>query len=341
MTPQRLREITGRYPQMTAVVAGDYCLDRYFEIDPSKTETSLETGLPAWQVTRVRAQPGGAGCIMGNVAALGTGKCLAVGFCGQDGEGLELRKGLAEMGIDTRHFFATPERSTFTYGKPLVMHPGQPAEELSRLDIKNWSATPETVWRQIIEHLEEAIAAADAVILMEQVDHRGTGVLPKPVKDALAKMARENGKTFVADSRCAVEEYSDVCLKINRRELMHHFGRTGGDDAPESLVADLTKQWARQIGRNVIITLGADGILAAEGDGTLHRSPKVAVPPPIDIVGAGDCVLANVTMALAAGANLGEAIEIANYAGAVVIKKLGTTGTASPDEIAHAMQAYA
>jgi bifunctional ADP-heptose synthase (sugar kinase/adenylyltransferase) len=271
---------------------------------------------------------------MGNVAAAGTGKCLAVGFCGQDGEGLELQRGLAEMGVDTRHFFSTPLRHTFTYGKPLVMHPDRPAEELSRLDIKNWAPTPPEVSAQVIEHLTDAVAAADAVILMEQVDHRQTGVLTAQVKAAVAKLAARSGKPFVADSRCAVDEYANVSLKINRSELLRHFGRTGGDEAPEALVGELAAKWARQLGHNVIVTLGADGILASAADGTLHRAARVPVPPPIDIVGAGDCVLANVTLALAGGADLGEAIQIANLAGAVVIKKLGTTGTATPDEIA-------
>ena len=129
MNIQRLAEIISTYPRLTIVVAGDYCLDRYFEIDPARQETSLETHLPAHQVVNIRAQPGGAGCIMGNVVAAGAGTCLAVGFCGQDGEGTELRAGLKALGVDGRYFFATRQRHTFTYGKPLVLHPDRPVEE--------------------------------------------------------------------------------------------------------------------------------------------------------------------------------------------------------------------
>ena len=53
----------------------------------------------------------------------------------------------------------------------------------------------------------------------------------------------------------------------------------------------------------------------------------------IDIVGAGDAVTANLTTALAAGASLTEALELANAAASIVIHQLGTTGTASPDQI--------
>lgn len=341
LTLQRLKEITDRYARLTVAVAGDFCLDRYFEIDPARTETSLETNLPAWQVVNVRGQPGGAGCVTGNVAALAPRAALAVGFCGEDGEGMELRRGLERLGVDTRHFLATPDRHTFTYGKPLLMHPGRPPEELSRLDIKNWSPTPPAVVERICEHLGAAVEQADAIIMLEQVDHRNTGALPRPVKALAAQLAAKAGagKVFVGDSRCAVDEYANVNLKINRGELLRHFGQEGGDRADLKLVQELAVRWAGEIGRNVIITLADEGILAAEPNGTLHRAGKIPTTGEIDIVGAGDCVLANLTVALAAGATLGEAVRIANLAASVVIKKLGTTGTASIAETAAALEA--
>ena len=82
MTSERFQEITGRYAALRIAVAGDYSWDRYLEIDPAKTETSIETGLPVHNVTRVRAQPGASGTVLNNLAALGV-----VGFCGCDGEG--------------------------------------------------------------------------------------------------------------------------------------------------------------------------------------------------------------------------------------------------------------
>ena len=61
MDSPRFNAIAERYPDLTIAVLGDFCLDRYLEIDPSKNETSLETGLPVHNVVNVRAQPGGAG----------------------------------------------------------------------------------------------------------------------------------------------------------------------------------------------------------------------------------------------------------------------------------------
>ncbi len=71
MNSQRLRQITDRYAGLRIALLVDFCLDRYLEIDPARRETSLETGLPVYNVTRLRAQPGGSGTVLNNLVALG------------------------------------------------------------------------------------------------------------------------------------------------------------------------------------------------------------------------------------------------------------------------------
>src|SRR5437016_8218171 len=122
MTGARFQAVTERYRELSIAVLGDFCLDRYLEIDPARHEVSLETGLPVHNVVNVRAQPGGAGTVLNNLVALGVGKIFPVGFCGDDGEGYELRRALgAREGVQLDHFFQTSERCTFTYCKPLVI----------------------------------------------------------------------------------------------------------------------------------------------------------------------------------------------------------------------------
>ena len=67
--------------------------------------------------------------------------------------------------------------------------------------------------------------------------------------------------------------------------------------------------------------------------------PSLPLRGPIDIVGAGDSVTANLTAALAAGASLAESLQMANAAASVVIHQLGTTGTASVAQIAAVLAA--
>ena len=55
MNDSRFQEITDCYPQLSVAVIGDYCLDRYLEIDPSRSEVSIETGLEVFNVNNVRS----------------------------------------------------------------------------------------------------------------------------------------------------------------------------------------------------------------------------------------------------------------------------------------------
>src|SRR5437773_3122886 len=118
----RFEKITNRYAHLRIAIVGDFCLDRYLEIDPAKREISIETGLPVHNVVNVRSQPGGAGTILNNLAALGIGEIFPVGFSGEDGEGYELHRALrARKGARLDHFVMLAERRTFTYCKPLVL----------------------------------------------------------------------------------------------------------------------------------------------------------------------------------------------------------------------------
>ena len=86
-------------------------------------------------------------------------------------------------------------------------------------------------------------------------------------------------------------------------------------------------------GQPVFLTLGAGGILAFHAEGPTHI-PAVPVAGPIDIVGAGDATMAGIASALCAGATVPEAAQIGCLAAAVTIKQIGTTGTASREQMA-------
>ena len=98
MTPARFDALIARFRTLRLGVVGDFSLDRYFDIDPARAEKSLETGLPVHNVTRVRCQPGAAGNIVQNLAALSPAALWPVGYCGDDGEGFELRRALRRLG---------------------------------------------------------------------------------------------------------------------------------------------------------------------------------------------------------------------------------------------------
>ncbi|MEI7733188.1 MAG: PfkB family carbohydrate kinase [Verrucomicrobiota bacterium] len=333
MDKQRFKELTGNYRRLKVAVIGDFCLDRYLEIDPRKAEVSIETGLPVHNVVRVRPQPGGAGTIVNNLVALGIAEIYPVGFCGEDGEGYELQRALGKpRSVCLDYFFATPMRRTFTYCKPLLLQPGVPPKELNRLDSKNWTPTPAALSRKIANAIRPLARRVDAIIVLEQVDRANTGVVTTALLKTLAGITRTNpALPIVADSRRGLRHFPPLIFKMNTTEL-GKMSRTSGQIQTEQIKANLGS-FAKRQGRAVYVTAAEAGMMGATPDGRVEHVPALPLRGPIDIVGAGDSVTANLASALAAGASLRESMELANAAASVVIHKLGTTGTAALPEI--------
>ena len=108
----------------------------------------------------------------------------------------------------------------------------------------------------------------------------------------------------------------------------------GRSSTPLEDVKATAAQLAQRNGRPVFVTLAERGIVGAGPTGAVEHVPALPVRGPIDIVGAGDAVTANLAAALAAGASLREALELAAVASSIVIHQLGTTGTASVADLA-------
>ena len=66
-------QLLGRFGDVRIAVVGDFFLDKYLVVDPEIAETSIETGLEAYQVVGKRLSPGAAGTVTSNLAALGVG----------------------------------------------------------------------------------------------------------------------------------------------------------------------------------------------------------------------------------------------------------------------------
>jgi len=333
MTPARFDALTTRFAQLCVGVVGDFSLDRYFDIDPAKAETSLETGLPVHNVTRVRCSPGAAGNIVQNLGALGTGPLWPVGFCGEDGEGFELLRALrAVPGVSLDNFLRTPDRRTFTYTKPLVHTPGKPPAELSRLDIKNWGPTPADVEDELCSALRDLAPQFDALIVMDQAGVPGTGVISKAVLATVRELTVAHPRLVaVADSRHGLGRFPPLVFKMNATEFATLTG--GRPGAPDAEILAGAERLAAASRRAVFITLAERGIIgAAPGEPAAHV-PALPVRGAIDIVGAGDAVTAALTLALAAGATPGDAMQLSQAAASIVIHQLGTTGVARVPEI--------
>ncbi len=335
MTPDRFATLLHAFTHLRVGVIGDFSLDRYFDIDPARVETSLETGLPVHNLTRVRCQPGAAGNIAQNLAALSIAALHPLGLCGDDGEGFELRRALQRLpGAHLDQFHLTAERPTFTYSKPLLHRPGQPPEELSRLDLKHPVPLPPTLEAALMTSLHSLAPNLDALIVMDQAGVQGAGVICAGVLTALAEISRNQPQLVImADSRHGLGPFPPLIFKMNAAEFALLTGRPANTCHLIDDIAAGAAALAERNQRAVFITLAERGIIgAAPGVAAVH-APALPVRGSIDIVGAGDTVTATLTLALAAGATLPEALELAQAAASIVIHQLGTTGVATPAKL--------
>ncbi len=233
-------------------------------------------------------------------------------------------------------FLTVATRRTPVYCKPLVIEAGQPSRELNRLDSKNWTATPEPLSRELASRLAEVAGQVDALLLLDQVDLPETGVVTSHVLEAAQAALRKRPDLIVlADSRRGLHAFPPLGFKMNAAELSR---MTGAAAYELGAVKSLAAQLARRNGEPVFVTLAERGIVGALPDQMPEHIPAHPVRGPIDIVGAGDAVTANLATALAAGAGIREAMELAMAAASVVIHELGTTGTASVGQIAELLR---
>ena len=318
---QLIDRILATLPDKRIGVLGDLFLDRYLDIDAALTETSVETGLDAYQVVRVRSYPGALGTVINNLAALGVGKILPIAFYGDDGEGYELQQALDRMpAIEKGGLYVTPQRRTPTYTKPMLERTGELPRELNRLDIKNRAPTPPLTEESILKLLKIHWNRVDAWIVLDQVSEPDCGVITRRVRDRIAELADGTPDKFVlADSRENIFHFRNVCVKPNQREAAAY---PGGAAA-----------FARENGRHVFQTLGEQGIdLFASIGGHVHI-PAYPVTGSIDIVGAGDSTSAGIACAVMAGATYEQAAAFGNLVASITIQQLGVTGTASPQQV--------
>jgi len=338
-----IEQILSRLPFLTIGVLGDLFLDRYLEIDGGLDEPSIETGLVAYQVTRVRSLPGALGTIINNLAALGVGRIYPIAIIGDDGEGYELRQALAKMPSVVQGGIGTwPDRRTPTYTKPMYRERDHAPRELNRLDIKNHTPTPHGAESMILDLLDEAWPQFDALLVLDQVSAPNTGVITTRIREKLGELGeREPSKFIMADSRELISQFRNVCVKPNADEIdraieIEAIARQSQDplDHFELRLVEM----ARRVGRTVFCTLGGYGIQVRQPDvgdpfTAAVRAPGYPVFGPIDPVGAGDSTSAGIACAVASGLTDEQAAAFGNLVASITIQQIGTTGTATPDQV--------
>ena len=310
-------------------VFGDFCLDAYWTIDPPRQDVSIETGRPVRHVTEQRYSLGGAGNVVANLLALGVARVHAIGLVGQDLFGAQMIQMLDRLGAERTAVRADQnDWQTMVYAKPYL---GE--QELDRIDFGGTNRIESRTIARLMSDLDRVAGEVDAVVINQQIN---PGVVTVECVAAVKQIIRRHSQcTFIADARHHAALLEECALKLNVSEATRLLGsdeaKSGGNALSD--VRSIVQQLSDRTGRAVFVTRGHDGILAAVR-GEIVDVPGIQVVGQVDAVGAGDTVVAALAATLGSGCSIGDAARFANIAASITVRKIRTTGTATPEEIA-------
>ena len=304
ITRERVNLLLEEMPKRRVVVVGDAMLDIYMLGDVERI--SPEAPVPVVRVAERRYALGGAA----NVAAIGAEVTL-VATVGDDRRGEQLRTEMVAAGIRDDGIVTTPERPTTS--KTRVVARGQ---QMLRFDEEEDALLEGDALGAIHKRVSRAMRGADAVLFEDY----NKGALAPPVIEATLREARERGIPSVVDPKFKqfFSYKGATVFKPNRRELEAALGAALDIEHADTLPAVMERLEVD----NLLLTLGAQGMALLKRSGGVVRLGSHA-REVYDVSGAGDTVTAWVGTALAAGANVEEAAELANYAAGIEVAKAG------------------
>jgi D-glycero-beta-D-manno-heptose-7-phosphate kinase len=326
---QRLLSLIPRFQGRRVVVAGDFVLDRFVYGHPKRV--SREAPVLILRFWKEEMLPGGGGNTAANVRSLG-GVPLPVGVVGADAEGRALREAFRSRGIDAGGLLEVARYRTPTKTRILGGAVHGIKQQIVRYDVEEPLGNDAAREAQLRDRLAEAARGADGAILSDY----GYGAIAPAAVAALRATLPEGARIFV-DSRHRLAEFGGVdAATPNEEELAESAGVALDSDAALAKAgADLRERMRCAC---LLVTRGSRGMsLFSDSDAPVgipvHGTDQVA-----DVTGAGDTVLATFALALSAGASPLEAALLANFAGGVVVMKMGTA-VVTPEELTTAVEA--
>jgi rfaE bifunctional protein kinase chain/domain len=328
--PAQLLELVAAFPRRTVAVIGDVVADEFVYGSVARVSREAPVLILEYDTTEVVA--GAAGNAANNVAALGGRARLAV-VAGRDAAGRRLLAGL-RRGVDRRHVVQPAGAATAVKTRILAGGVHSAKQQVVRMD--RTAPPPDARARAAFQKAALAAArGADAVLLSDY----GSGLVTPALAARVRAEARRTSRhvPVLVDSRYDVLRYRGLtACTPNESEVEHALGVRINDDV-RVLERAGRHILANSRMRAVLITRGSRGMALFEpGRPTVHI-PIFGSDEIADVTGAGDTVMATLTLALAAGGTCEQGARLANYAGGLVVMKRGTA-TVSAGELRRAVR---
>lgn len=309
-TQQQVIDLIENYWENRRVlVIGDVMVDKY--VWGSVERVSPEAPVPIVHGSRSTHCPGGAANVAMNLVGLGA-KATVVGFVGEDDDADSLREALNTAGVDAS---LVPVAGFPTTSKLRILSSNQ---QMLRVDFEKSGNRSEADYEKLLQQAREIIPTCSAVVLSDYAK----GVLSNLVCAVIINDARTLGIPVLVDPKSPTfEKYRDATTVCpNLKELSHAAGEPANDLAK---LFSIGERFVEQYGFDFLtVTLAEKGIAIL---GKEHRKIAPAVARQVfDVSGAGDTVIATLTLCLACGLEIETAIEVANVAAGIVVSKVGT-----------------
>jgi rfaE bifunctional protein kinase chain/domain len=328
----RLLAIVDELAGVRVAILGDLLVDEFIYGRISRVSREAPVLILEYDSTDI--VPGGAGNAANNVAALG-GRAIAIGVAGDDEPGRRLLEAMRER-IDIRHVVTHHGLTTPTKTRILAGGVHSAKQQVVRVDRTARGPIPEAVRTAISRRVSGAVGRCDALLVSDY----GSGLVTPALVRLAQRTLRGPGHLHppvLVDSRYSLLNYRRMTMCTpNESEVEALLGVRIGDNSRVLERAGRTLL-ARTGALGVLITRGSRGMALFEPDRPTVHIPISGSDQIADVTGAGDTVIATMTLALAAGATAEEAARLANYAGGLVVMKRGTA-TVTADELKHAIR---
>jgi D-glycero-beta-D-manno-heptose-7-phosphate kinase len=328
---RELSQLIDQFTRPRLVVFGDLIADEF--VYGRVARVSREAPVLILEYDSTEILPGGAGNAAHNAAALG-GHVTAVGLLGKDDAGRRMLRALPRNVVKTsivrRDDYRTPVKTRILAGG---IHSAK--QQVVRIDRQSAPVTDQQ--RSAVERaVRTAVRRADAVLVSDY----GSGLVsPRFVAEIARQLASSRrGIPILIDSRYALTRYARLtACTPNESEVEQVLGVKINDNARvlERAGRTLLRRTRMEC---VLITRGSRGMALFQPDQPTVHIPIYGSDQIADVTGAGDTVMATMTLALAAGGTFEQAARLANYAGGLVVMKRGTA-TVSADELRAAVAA--
>jgi rfaE bifunctional protein kinase chain/domain len=327
----RLIGLLDAFPARRVAVIGDLIADEF--IYGRVARVSREAPVLILQYDSTQMLPGGAGNAANNVAALG-GRTQIVGLTGKDEAGKRLHASLGHLntrGLLSPQGYCTPVKTRILAGG---VHTAK--QQIVRIDRVVSTECDAKSRAAFTRAALKAAAECDAILLSDY----GTGlVTPELAASLCSKVdgrARRRAVPILIDSRYDLLKFRGLtACTPNESEVEQLLGIRIGDN-PKTLERAGRELLKRTRMDAVLVTRGSRGMAVFQPDRPTMHVPIYGSDEVTDVTGAGDTVIATMTIAIAAGASMDEAARLANYAAGLVVMKRGTA-TVSREELREAI----